>query len=118
MVSIPWVEGRTGGSAGAPGVATSHKVRAREPQSRTLQRSLATPPATVDGGVDGYRLARGGRAASRQCRSAAERTVSWRSECRSRSTRRKRRHSPHAPQGTAADAEGCLGRSSGSRTPE
>ena len=36
MVSIPWVEGRTGGSAGAPGVATSRKVRAREPQSRTL----------------------------------------------------------------------------------
>ena len=35
MVSIPWVEGRTGGSAGAPGVATSRKVRAREPQSRT-----------------------------------------------------------------------------------
>ena len=36
MVSIPWVEGRTGGSAAAPGVATSRKVRAREPQSRTL----------------------------------------------------------------------------------
>jgi hypothetical protein len=36
MVSTPWVEGRTGGSAGAPGVATSRKVRAREPQSRTL----------------------------------------------------------------------------------
>ena len=39
MVSIPWVEGRTGGSAGAPvapGVAASRKVRAREPQSRTL----------------------------------------------------------------------------------
>ena len=34
MVSIPWVEGRTGGSASAPGVATSRKVRAREPQSR------------------------------------------------------------------------------------
>ena len=31
MVSIPLVEGRTGGSAGAPppGVATSRKVRAR-----------------------------------------------------------------------------------------
>jgi hypothetical protein len=26
MVSIPWVEGRTGGSAGAPGVAASRKV--------------------------------------------------------------------------------------------
>ena len=36
MVSIPWVESRTGDSAGAPGVATSRKVRAREPQSRTL----------------------------------------------------------------------------------
>ena len=35
MVSIPWVEGRTGGSAGAPGVAASRKVRARELQSRT-----------------------------------------------------------------------------------
>ena len=35
MVSISLVEGRTGGSAGAPppGVATSRKVRAREPQS-------------------------------------------------------------------------------------
>ena len=36
MVSIPWVEGRTRGPAGAPGVAASRKVRAREPQSRTL----------------------------------------------------------------------------------
>ena len=38
MVSIPWVEGRAGGSAGAPGVATSRRYapRAHEPQSRTL----------------------------------------------------------------------------------
>ena len=52
MVSIPWVEGRTGGSAGAPGVATSRKVRAREPQSRTgkcgkaAQRASATAQPT------------------------------------------------------------------------
>ena len=62
MVSIPRVEGRTGGAArGTPGVTTSRKVRAREPQPRTLQRGLAPPPATVDGGVDGHRRARGGR---------------------------------------------------------
>ena len=61
MVSISWVEGRTGGAARTPGVATSREVRAREPQPRTLQRGLAPPPATVDGGVDGHRRARGGR---------------------------------------------------------
>ena len=61
MVSISRVEGRTGGAARMPGVATSREVRAREPQPRTLQRGLAPPPATVDGGVDGHRRARGGR---------------------------------------------------------
>ena len=52
MVSISWVEGRTGGAARMPGVATSREVRAREPQPRTLQRGLAPPPAAVDGGVE------------------------------------------------------------------
>ena len=61
MVSISWVEGRTGGAARMPGIATSREVRAREPQPRTLQRGLAPPPAAVDGGVDGLRRARGGR---------------------------------------------------------
>ena len=61
MVSISRVEGRMGGAARTPGVATSREVRAREPQPRTLQRGLAPPPATVDGGVDGHRRARGGR---------------------------------------------------------
>ena len=51
MVSISRVEGRTGGAARMPGVATSREVRAREPQPRTLQRGLAPPPAAVDGGV-------------------------------------------------------------------
>ena len=37
MVSISWVEGRTGGAARMPGVATSREVRTREPQPRTLQ---------------------------------------------------------------------------------
>ena len=49
MVSISRVEGRMGGAACTPGVATSREVRAREPQPRTLQRGLAPPPATVDG---------------------------------------------------------------------
>jgi hypothetical protein len=48
MVSTPWVEGRTGGSAGAPGVAASRKVRAREPQSRTLSVAQSRTP-TCDG---------------------------------------------------------------------
>ena len=61
MVSISWVESRTGGAARTPGVAISREVCAREPQPRTLQRGLATPPAAVDGGVDGLRRARGGR---------------------------------------------------------
>ena len=61
MVSISRVEGRMGGAACTPGVATSREVRAREPQPRTLQRGLAPPPAAVDGGVDGLRRARGGR---------------------------------------------------------
>ena len=61
MVSISRVEGRMGGAARTTGVATSREVRAREPQPRTLQRGLAPPPATVDGGVDGHRRARGGR---------------------------------------------------------
>ena len=39
MVSIPWVEGRTGGSAAAPGVATSRKVRAREPQGGGVENT-------------------------------------------------------------------------------
>ena len=43
------VEGRTGGAArGTPGVTTSRKVRAREPQPRTLQRvSRTTTPHTA-----------------------------------------------------------------------
>ena len=48
VVSISRVEGRTGDAARVPGVATSRKVRAREPQPRTLQRGLAPPPAAVD----------------------------------------------------------------------
>ena len=51
MVSISWVESRTGGAARTPGVATSREVCARESQPRTLQRGLAPPPAAVDGGV-------------------------------------------------------------------
>ena len=61
MVSISRVEGRMGSAARTPGVATNREVRAREPQPRTLQRGLAPPPATADGGVDGHRRARGGR---------------------------------------------------------
>ena len=95
MVSIPWVEGRTGGSAGAPppGVATSRKVRAREPQSRTVPVAQSrTPCHTCDGRwrcVDGCRRARGGRPRlAPKCRSAAERTVSWISECRGHASTR------------------------------
>ena len=58
-VSISWVEGRTGGAARMPGVATSRKVRAREPQPRTLQRGLshdATP--TPPGGARATHLTR------------------------------------------------------------
>ena len=117
VVSISRVEGRTGDAARVPGVATSRKVRAREPQPRTLQRGLAPPPAAVDGGVDGHRAARAEVApASRQCRSAAEWTVSWSSECRSRE------HSPKAPTQSPRTAGYCsrrwrMGRASGSRTP-
>ena len=49
MVSISWVEGRTGGAARMPGVATSREVRAREPQPRTPQRGLARGVNTRDG---------------------------------------------------------------------
>ena len=63
MVCVSRVEGRTGAPArGAPDVATAHKVCACESQPRTLQRRLAPPPAAVDGGVDGLRRPRGGRA--------------------------------------------------------
>ena len=60
MVSIPRVEGRTGGAArGTPGVTTSRKVRAREPQPRTLQRGLShdatpTPPGGARDTVEMY----------------------------------------------------------------
>ena len=59
MVSISWVEGRTGGAARMPGVATSREVRAREPQPRTLQRGLShdatpTPPGGARDTVEMY----------------------------------------------------------------
>ena len=60
MVSISWVEGRTGGAARMPGVATSREVRAREPQPRTLQRGLAPPPAAVRGNGVHFQRTRSG----------------------------------------------------------
>ena len=63
VVCVSWVEGRAGAPArGAPVVATAHKVCAREFHTRALQRRLTSPPAEVDGSVDGLRRARGGRA--------------------------------------------------------
>ena len=57
VVSISRVEGRTGDAARVPGVAASRKVRAREPQPRTLQRgtSRTPPPAAVDGIMQRWR---------------------------------------------------------------
>ena len=52
MVSISRVEGRTGGAARMPGVATSREVRAREPQrsGKTTDKgstSFPPPPVTI-----------------------------------------------------------------------